>query len=161
MTDWKRGASDRASLGREQPRVLLQACSSLRPQQPHTQKLITVFMSCYFDSYFLSGKQTGVLGRQPRQGPWNRARGNLPRPRNRGDKSLIFWGILSLFFCYFGEEMGTFHVGVVWSQKICCSPGVVERKRCPRARFWSGSAPADRDVRLSRPGHGWLGQQGK
>lgn len=114
-------------------------------------------MSCYFDSYFLSGKQTGVLGRQPRRGPWNRASGNLPRPCNRGDKSLIFWDLFWVFwfsfFCYFEEEMGTFHVGVACSQKNCCSPGVVERKRCRWARFWSGSAPADRDVWLSRPGH--------
>lgn len=36
--------------------------------------------------------------------------------------------------------MGTFHVGVVCSQKNSCSLRVVERKRCPSACFWSGSA---------------------
>lgn len=120
-------------------------------------------MSCYFDSYFLSGKQTGVLGRQPRRGPWNRASGNLPQPWNRGDKSLIFgdFFFLNFFFLLFWGGNGNFPCRRSLLPKNCCSPGVVERKRCPSARFWSGSAPADRDVWLSRPGVPQAGTEGK
>lgn len=114
-------------------------------------------MSCYFDSYFLSGKQTGVLGRQPRRGPWNRASRNLPRPWNRGDKSLIFgdffFYLIFLLLLLFRGGNGNFPCRRSLLPKNCCSPGVVERKRCPSARFWSGSAPADRDVWLPRPCH--------
>lgn len=52
----------------------------------------------------------------------------------------FFLNLKQFFFGCFEEEMGTFHVGVVCSQKNSCSLRVVERKRCPSACFWSGSA---------------------
>lgn len=48
---------------------------------------------------------------------------------------LLFWG-----------GNGNFPCRRSLLPKKCCSPGVVERKRCPTACFWSGSAPAERDI---------------
>lgn len=62
-------------------------------------------------------------------------------------------GFLVFIFLLFWGGNGNFPCRRSLLPKNCCCPGVVERKRCRWARFRSGSAPADRDVWLSRPGH--------
>lgn len=75
----------------------------------------------------------------------------------QGRQEPYFWGfffyLIFLLLLLFRGGNGNFPCRRSLLPKNCCSPGVVERKRCPSARFWSGSAPADRDVWLPRPCH--------
>lgn len=107
-------------------------------------------------------KTDGSFGQTAKARPWNRA--NLPW-WNTADKSLIFghffvlvWDFSSFFFfLLFWGGNGNFPCRLSLLPKNCCSPGVVERKRCPRAGCWSGNVPAGRDVWL---GHAWHPQAG-
>lgn len=75
-----------------------------------------------------------------------------PAGEQRRQEPYIF---LIFFWVLFWGGNGNFPCRRSLLPKNCCSPGVVERKRCPTTRFWSGRAPADRDVWLFSPGHLW------
>lgn len=98
-------------------------------------------------------------------GPRCSSDGNLPQFSNGADERPVVCASVSerVVRCCLEEEIGIFHVGIVrllWKKKKekkkRYTPGVVERKICHTADFWSGKAPAKQGSLLFSSDKSWI-----